>query len=212
MRLTALDVAAAETTEALRLTPRTDAQVTAPAVGTAIYYSTTQSGLAQKVAAGTVTKIATTADIDSALAGANAEYGELYWSTPAATTLTQNVWAKAAGTTTLGLSNDFTMPVSNRLVHSGTTTEIYHVSCDYTITAGANNQTIWVGLSTGGADPTVGMRRYRLIATGADAGMGAVAGLFSLAAGAYVELWVMNATGSNTVTVQAGALRAVKVL
>lgn len=212
MRLTALDTAASEPAEALRFTPRTDAQVGAPSAGVAVYYSSTQTSLSEKDSAGTVSKIATTTYVDERTGGSAAEYGEIYWSTPAATTLVQNVWTKAAGTTTLALANDFTMPANNRLRHDDSTTEIYLVSCDYTITSGANNQVIWVGISKGGADPVVALRRYRLIATGADAGMGAVAGLISLAATEYVELWVMNATGSNTVTVQAGALRAVKVV
>jgi hypothetical protein len=150
--------------------------------------------------------------IEAALSGADAEYGELYWSTPAATALNVGVWAKASGTTTLALSNDFTMPANNRLRHDGPETEIYRVACDFTITAGANNQVVWVGLSRNGDPPDVASQRYRLIATGSDAGMGSTQGLFSLAATDYVELWVMNATGSNTVTIQRACMTAVKVI
>jgi hypothetical protein len=150
--------------------------------------------------------------IEAAIGGSDAEYGELYWSTPAATTLTVNVWAKAAGTTTLSLANDFTMPANNRLRHDGPETEIYRVSCDFTVTSGANNQVVWVGLSRNGDPPAVSSQRYRLIATGSDSGMGATQGLFSLAATDYVELWVMNATGSNTVTIQRACMTAVKVV
>jgi hypothetical protein len=212
MRLTALDTAMAESTEAIRMLPRADAQVASPSAGVAVYYSSTQTGLCEKTAAGAVNPLATEEYVDARTGGSAAHYGELYWSTPAATTLTVDVWAKAAGTTTLALANDFTMPVSNRLVHVDTDEEVYHVSCDYTITAGANNQVIWVGISKDGATPAAGMTRYRLIATGSDAGMGAIAGLMSLSENSYVELWVMNDTSSNTVTVEAGALRAVKVV
>ena len=61
MRLTVLNVAAADVIEAIRLTPRTDAQVTAPSVGVVLYYSSTQSSLAIKTSAGVVRTVTTVA-------------------------------------------------------------------------------------------------------------------------------------------------------
>lgn len=212
MRLTALDTAASEPVEAVRFPPREDAQVAAPTAGVAVFYSGTQTGLAQKDSSGTTRKLATEAYVDAAVGGSQAEYGELYWSTPAATALAMDTWTKAAGTTTLWLANDFTMPANNRLRHDDADTEIYHVTSDFTITAGGNNQTVWLGISKNGAEPALDSQRYRRIGTGADAGMGAVSGLFSLASGDYVELWVKNETSTATVTIERAVLTAVKVV
>jgi hypothetical protein len=54
LRLTALDVAVSESVEAIRMLPRTDAQVTAPSAGVVLYYSSTQGGLAFKTSTGVV--------------------------------------------------------------------------------------------------------------------------------------------------------------
>ncbi len=61
MRLTALDSAVSEPAEALRFTPRADAQIATPAAGVAVYFSSTQSCLCLKTSTGTVRKFTTTA-------------------------------------------------------------------------------------------------------------------------------------------------------
>lgn len=61
MRLTALDTAASEPAEALRFTPRTDAQIAAPSAGAVVYYSSTQAGMCLKTSTGAVRKFTTTA-------------------------------------------------------------------------------------------------------------------------------------------------------
>lgn len=60
MRLTALDSAAAEMVEALRFTPRTDAQIATPSAGVVMYYSSTQSGVCVKYSTGTVRRVTVT--------------------------------------------------------------------------------------------------------------------------------------------------------
>lgn len=139
-----------------------------------------------------------------------AEYGEMYWSTPALTALAVDTWAKAAGTTTLGSSNEFSMPAPNRLRHDDADTELYQVMCDFSITCAGNNKTVWVGISKNGAEPAVQTQRYRLIGTGADAGMGSTHGLFSLGSGDYVELWMKSADGSDA-TIERANMSAIKV-
>lgn len=54
VRMTVLSTAASEPVEALRFTPRTDAQVAAPSLGVAVYYSSTQGALCMKTASGAV--------------------------------------------------------------------------------------------------------------------------------------------------------------
>lgn len=61
LRLSALNVAAAEPVEVLRLQPRTDAQVTAPSVGVALYYSSTQASLCVKTSSDAVRTVTTVA-------------------------------------------------------------------------------------------------------------------------------------------------------
>lgn len=198
-------------TDCVSFQPMADAQVAAPALGSKIYWSSTQGGLSQKLAAGTVQPLATEAYVDTAIGGGSAEYGEMYMVTPAATTLTEDVWAKAAGTTALGLANDFTMPANNRLQHSDST-ELYYVQCEFSVTSAGNNQICLVGISKDGANPEAKLIQQRTIGTGTDYGMGSVGGLVQMGAGDYVELWVQNTSSSATITINRMNLRAVKVV
>lgn len=59
MRLTALDTASSEPAEALRFTPRADAQVGTPSLGAAVYWSSTQNALALKYPDGSVHTVPT---------------------------------------------------------------------------------------------------------------------------------------------------------
>lgn len=61
IRISALDTAMSEPAEALRFTPRADAQVAAPAAGCALYWSSTQNALVVKLSDGSVYAIDTTA-------------------------------------------------------------------------------------------------------------------------------------------------------
>jgi hypothetical protein len=202
--MSVLDTAVSEPVEALRFTPRADAQVAAPSLGRATYYSSNEAALVEKDPSGTVRKYLLQA-------AAGAEYGELYWSSAALTALDVDTWKKAAGTTTLGLANEFTMPANNRLQHDDADTEVYAVHFDFSITCAGNSKTVSVGISKNGAAPDTKTRRTRLIATGANVGMGSTHGLFSLATGDYVEAWVKSADGTD-VTIESGLLSAVKVV
>lgn len=140
--------------------------------------------------------------------------GELWFSTPAATTITvKSTYYKAAGTTTLETTPaaaDFTMPSDNRLTYSGTDTRKFWVSFTFSAKCGGTNQLLGFALAQGGtvADKT---KIQRQVSTGADEGAGAVHGLFELATNGYIELWVTNETSTNTVTIQHGDLSIVAI-
>jgi hypothetical protein len=83
LRATVLDTAASEPVEALRYTPRADAQISTPSLGVAVFYSTTQDAWSLKNTAGTVAPImignpTTLTFAESASAPANVA-GRLYW-------------------------------------------------------------------------------------------------------------------------------------
>ncbi len=61
IRITCQAAAIAEPVEAVRFSPRTDASIPAPAAGVTMYYSSTQSALVVKTAAGTVYTVNLTA-------------------------------------------------------------------------------------------------------------------------------------------------------
>ncbi|GAG46672.1 unnamed protein product, partial [marine sediment metagenome] len=84
------------------------------------------------------------------------------------------------------------------------------VSCTFSAKTSGTNQLVGFVIAEGGvtADKTV---VQRLVGTGTDEGAGAVHGLFDLATGEYVELWVTNNTSSNTVTIQHGNLTVVAI-
>ena len=155
--------------------------------------------------------LATKAYVDERTGGAQAEFGSLYFSTPAATTLDTDTWTKAAGTTTIGPSVNFTMPVNNRLRHDDDETETYDVQFSGSVTCGGNIQVVWLGLSKNGATPEQGSWRPRKIGTGSDVGAVECAWYFELAPADYVELWVKNETSSATVTIEQGSLLAKKL-
>lgn len=186
--------------------PLTDASIPTPSSGRNLYYSSDEADLVTKDSSGTVRKV-----LQGAATGA--EYGSLYFSTPAATTLANpDEWTKAGGTTTLGPANEFTMPANNRLRHDDADTETYHVAFTGSMTCAGENQVVWIGLSKNGATPAEGSWRPRTIGAGTDYGNVATEWLFSLASTDYVELWVKNATSTNSPTVETGALVAHKFL
>ena len=149
--------------------------------------------------------------IEARTGGSEAEFGSLYWSSPAATSLLLNTWTKAAGTTVLGPSSEFSMPANNRLRHDDVDSEKYQVSWSGSITCGGNNQIVWIGLSKNGGTPPQGSWRPRKIGTGSDVGVLATEWFFELASTDYVEVWVKNQTSTATITIEQGALMTHKL-
>jgi hypothetical protein len=75
LRMTVVNTAQSEQTEAIRLTPRADAQITAPSAGAVLYYSTDEDALVTKDSAGTVDLVGTDptfAQVNAALLTADA--------------------------------------------------------------------------------------------------------------------------------------------
>lgn len=147
------------------------------------------------------------------LDGGLAQYGCCHFTTPAATTLVIDTWTKASGTTTIGeASTHWTMPVSNRLLHTDPTHELYRVIATAAVTVAGANQTVWMGISKSGADPASNHQGYMRLANGADAQMIVVQDIISMSNGEYLELWVKNQTAGNAVTIQRGSLTTAKVV
>ena len=140
--------------------------------------------------------------------------GEYWFSTPAATTIgVATTFVKAAGTTTLETTPaavDFTMPASNRLLYGGTDTRKFYVTFHFSATTAGTNDNLGFALAENGtvSDKTK-IKRY--VSTGADEGAGAVHGLFELATGDYIEVFVTNHDDTATVTIEHGNLTIVAI-
>lgn len=201
IRIGALAVSVSSPVEALRLEPFADNQIPTPTQGSIAYHSSTQGKPSFKDSDGTVHKIGTE----------GFEYGGMYISAPAATSLSANTWTKAAGTTTLGLANNFDMPANNRLRHTDEEAETYLVMATFSMTSSGNNQTVDFGLSVDGATPDAKTIQTRLLATGSDSGIGACQALIDLSQNSYVELWVRNRTSTASVTIGSLNITAIKV-
>lgn len=124
-----------------------------------------------------------------------AGHGELYVSTPAETTLvTQDVFVKAAGTTTLSANNhNWTMPQDNRLTYGGTTDRVVHLACTISMTMAGNNKLFKARVAINGVS-NVASDVQRFITTGSDVGSTALHSFFAVSPGDYVETWVACGT------------------
>lgn len=127
-------------------------------------------------------------------------YGQLYVSSPAATSIAvAGTYQKAAGTTVLSttpIAVDMSMPVVNRLNHDGTAAKPFAVSGKVSVTVSADAK-VSIALAKGGVVNTDTIIEEEVtLAGGAEAIP--VQGIFSLDEDEYIEVWV---TADDTVNV-----------
>ncbi|MEI6462474.1 MAG: hypothetical protein WCO33_02280 [bacterium] len=109
---------------------------------------------------------------------------------------------KVAGTTTLnGLSNQFDMPLNNRLRYTGTKTKVFHIAADLTYkTSAGTNQTLTFQLYKNGVALSGALLKNTLASTSIT-GTGTLHVFVSMTQNDYLEVWVTNGTSTNSVTV-----------
>lgn len=173
----------------------------------------TQTALAALLADNTAGDISAQ-DVRDFLLSTKPSIGELYFSSPAATTITvADTFYKAAGTTTSGTLFRFTMPSNNRLTYSGTATvnalviatvELWPGTAAARVSADiAKNGTV-IGTAPCGAK-TSGFTADDSVAV-------SVSNIVSLATSDYLELFVTNQDATNEVTVARGKLIVMSAL
>jgi hypothetical protein len=149
-------------------------------------------------------------DLRDFLVSAEPDRGELWFSTPAATTTSDTgTYYKAAGTTTLQTSPaavNFDMPANNRLRYTGTPTRQFLVQANASQTTASGSVVIHYRLAVDGTTVASSEIQRKQGTTPSDVGAFSIGTIVTLANGSYVELWLRNATSTTTVTVEAGNL------
>lgn len=132
-------------------------------------------------------------------------YGQLYFSTPAATTITvTGTYVKLAGTTTSDSLSGVTMPANNRLQNDSGATRLFEVSAHLDLEDGAGNKQLSMKLAKNGTvidatevdDETTSNHGADMNLTWA----------VSLADGDYIEMWGANNTDTSNITATHGHL------
>ncbi len=120
----------------------------------------------------------------------------------ATTAITQNVYKKAAGTTTVGSGNSpkWTTATTNRLTYAGTISTEFIISIVGSVTSTANNVNIGVGIAKNGTIITESRVTVRSSATGVPASFSCQE-ISEAATGDFYEVFVTNETGTQNVTV-----------
>ena len=135
--------------------------------------------------------------------GAGHSHAGMYVSTAVETVIAgASTPAKALGTTTIGsVIQDFDMPANNRLRYLGHQTSHFWVTVALSMTSASNIQVLSLTIAKGGT-PDASTTIERKVGTGSDIGAAAINGMFELAEGDYLELWVANETTGGNITVE----------
>lgn len=140
-------------------------------------------------------------DLRDAILSASPEYGALYVTSAAATTLAgASTWTKAAGTTaSIGASTNVTVSTSNRITWGGAATVNALMFMAASVTCASSSQIMEIGIAKNGT--IIGSTAIeRKIGTGSDVGAVATFGFVELATSDYVEMFVMNQTSTGAIT------------
>ena len=137
------------------------------------------------------------------------EYGALYFSTPAATTLAADTPTLAAGVTALQgpVAVDFVISAAGRLTYIGNQTKVFRVGFSGSATKASGGETLGSFYLYKGGSLITGARVNRTLKNTSDEGAFPVEGLVELSNGEYVELWISNVAGDD-MTIQSGILMA----
>lgn len=140
-------------------------------------------------------------DLRDFVESATPPYGSFSTNVAAATTLTQNVYSKMAGTTTAGGLLNFDMPVDGRLRYTGVPDRHMHIAVTTSFTCANNNKVIGLKIAKNGVvlDSTIARRK---VSTGADIGSTALHGDVMMSTNDYLELFLTNETDSTNATIE----------
>ena len=127
--------------------------------------------------------------------------GFMYMINNATATTTPNTWKKALGTTTEDTSNSKFTHSSNRLTYTGGFTNTFHIFVNCNITSASANQNVSIGLAKNGTIITQSEMTIRCTTSSAPY---FVATQFPIimSGNDYIELFVINNSGTSSITVQ----------
>lgn len=127
--------------------------------------------------------------------------GFMYVVNNATATTTPNTWKKAAGTTIADTNNSKFNHSSNRLTYVGGFTTTFHIFVNCNLLASANNQNLSIGLALNGTIITQSEMTIRATTSGQPY-FAATQFPVIMSANDYIELFVINNSGSTNITVQ----------
>ena len=167
--------------------------------GTDVIFTSRSSNTIITLKPGAGEELRVEGSLSSAGLSLNRALSGYYTLAQAATTLTLNTWSKVLGTSTQDAHNyNFTI-TDNKAVYTGSITGIFLIS--YTVTLyGTNNDIISVGVSKGGSTPDQSsVTTITMLAASATSTFNNTCHV-SLSKNDYVEIFVFNASGSNSIT------------
>lgn len=139
------------------------------------------------------------------------KYGEIYISTPAATTISNTTgYFDVAGTYTLGEAKQFDMNTNGQLRYTGTPTIEVFIFGELSATVAGTNDVIHLEFRKNGVD-IAGSDAMTKLAIGTDVQGLTIFGITSMATNDYLTLAVRNETATDNITGQEGHILAVGV-
>lgn len=139
-------------------------------------------------------------DLRDVITSLKVRYGSMHISSAVETVISAiNTPTKVLGTTTLGLSTDFDMPVNGRLRYTGAADFAGVVVYGASITGASSNQdtTMWVYKDAAVVPMS---EAHRKIGTGSDIGRAVVISLVDFSTNDYVEAFIENDSSSANIT------------
>lgn len=126
--------------------------------------------------------------------------GFMYMVNNATATTSPTTWKKASGTTTANSSNSKFTHSSNKLTYTGGFTTTFHIFINCNVATSAN-QNVSIGLAYNGSVISQSEMTVRCV-TASQPYFSATQFPVIMSSGDYVELFIINNTGSASVTVQ----------
>ncbi len=164
-----------------------------------------RADLAAALADNTIGDI-TPQDLRDFLISTDAADGSVFLTATAATVLTGAAAAiEVAGTTTLGLNTNMSMPADWRIRNDALTTMRFSVNADLSMTSGTNNVVVTFYIAKNGVIE-LGSSQQRKIGTGADVGSLGLNWVVDLAATDYISVFV-KADVTNNLTIIEGNIQ-----
>lgn len=147
-------------------------------------------------------------DLRDTVVSALPDYGELYVSASAATTISVvNTWYAVSGTWTLGNNQNFSEPSEGRLQFDGDETRVVFLFSGMSVTGAASNVVSEMAFAKNGSVLTPSIIQRKL-GTAGDVGAAALVGITTMAPGDYVDVRIRNTTSATNLTITVGNMIA----
>ena len=152
-------------------------------------------------------------DLRDFLVSAAPEYGGLYISSSAATTIGgAGTPTKASGTTaSIGASSNITVATTNRITYTGAADIAVIVLFACSMTCASSTVTLGISVAENGTQ-IASTEVFRKIGTGSDQGAASTFGIATLSQNDYVEMFVTNEDGTGAVTLTKGIFAVLGIM